>query len=66
MNIFTDHKSITCNFVSRWRLILEEYILEIEYFPGEKNIVAYALSQLPNNGNQNTTHDSTYTTENMS
>ena len=31
--------------------------------PGNKNIVADALSLLPNNGNQNTTHESTYTME---
>ena len=70
LKIFTDHKNITCkNFntdrVLRWRLIIEEYILEIEYIPGDKNIVADALSQLPNNGNKKTTHESTYTTETM-
>ena len=50
----------------RWRLILEEYILEIEYILGKKYIVADALSWLPNNGNKNTTHESTYTKETMS
>ena len=34
--------------------------------PGNKIIVADALSLLPNNGNQNTTHESTYTMETMS
>ena len=40
----------------RWRLILEEYSPDIEYIKGEKNIAADALSRLPNNGNQETTH----------
>ena len=31
-----------------------------------KNIVRDSLSQLPNNGNQNTTHESNYTMETMS
>ena len=69
--IFTNHKYITCKFfntdsVLQWRLILEEYRLEIEYIPGDKNIVADTLSQLPNNVNQKTAHESTYTTETMS
>ena len=68
--IYTDHKNIMCkNFntyrVLRWRLILEEYSPDIEYIPGE-NMVADALSRLPNNGNQKTTHESTYKTENIS
>ena len=33
------------------------------YFQGEKNIAADALSQLTNNGNQDTTHESTHKTE---
>ena len=37
-----------------WRLILEEYGPDIDYILGEKNIAAYALSGLPNNGNQET------------
>ena len=71
LKILTDHKNITCkNFnnyhLLLWRLILEEYSPEIEYIPGDKNIVADALSQLPNIRNQQTTHDSTYKTETMS
>ena len=38
----------------------------MEYIQGEKNIAADALSQLPNNVNQETTHDSTYKMETIS
>ena len=46
--------------------ILEEYGPNIEYIPSEKNIAAYMLSSLPNDINQETTYESTYTTETMS
>ena len=49
----------------QWRLILEEYSPDIKYITGKKNIATGALSQLPNNRNQETTHDSTYTMETM-
>ena len=52
--------------VLRWRLILEEYSPDTEYIHGAKIISTYALSQLPNNGNQEITHESTYATETMS
>ena len=51
--------------VLRWRLILEEYGPGIYYIKGYNNRAAYALSRLPNNGNQETTHEQTYTTETM-
>ena len=41
--------------VLKWRLVLEEYGLEIEYIQCKLNIVAYALLQLPKNGNQSAT-----------
>ena len=59
-------KNFNTDHILRWRLILEECSLEIEYIPGEENIVPDVLSQLPNNGNQKTAHESTYTTETMS
>ena len=59
-------KNFNTGRVLWWRLILEEYGHDIEYIKGKKNIAADALSQLPNNGNQETTHEQTYTTENMS
>ena len=50
----------------QWRLILEYYGPDIKYIQGEKNIAADKLSRLPNNGNQETTHESTYKTETIS
>ena len=44
----------------RWQLILKYYGPHIEYIKGEKNIVADTLSRFPLNGNQETTHNSTY------
>ena len=44
----------------RWRLILEDYSPDIEEIKGNKNIVADAPSILTLNGNQKTTHESTY------
>ena len=46
-----------------WRLILEDYGQYIEYIKVKKNIVAYTLSTLPLNGNQETTQNSTYQQE---
>ena len=71
LKIYTDHKKLArINFSTdrllRWRLILEECGPDIEYIRGEKNIAAYALSLLPNSGNQYITHEQTYTTETMS
>ena len=68
--MFTEQKSLkNINFntdrVLRWRLILEENGPDIKYITDFKNMVAYALSGLPNNRNQETTYDSTYTTESL-
>ena len=48
--ICTDHRNLTCkNFnnhrVLWWRHIIEEYSPDINYIPGAKNMVVYALSQ---------------------
>ena len=58
-------KNFNTDRVLRWKLILE-YLPDIEYIQGEKNISKDALSQLPNKVNQETTHDSTYKTETIS
>ena len=45
---------------------IKKYGPDIEYVPSKKNIAADVLSWLPNNGNQETTNESTYLTETMS
>ena len=47
---------------TRIRIIRTKY----RVYPERENIATDTVSQLPNNGNQYTTRDSTYTTENMS
>ena len=59
-------KNFNTDRVLQWKLILEEYVPNIEYIKGEKNIAVDALSRLPNNGNHETTYDKTFTTETMS
>ena len=49
---------INIDKVFGWRLILKENSPEIEYIPGEKNIVAGDILIFTINGNQQTTHDS--------
>ena len=44
-------------------IILGEYVPYIEYIKGEKNTLAYALSILTINRNQDTTQESTYKNE---
>ena len=51
ITVHTDHKNLTykqfnTERVMRWRLILEEFGPELRYVPGDKNIVADALSRL--------------------
>lgn len=53
LKVYTDHKNLTyphTNFSSdrvlRQRLVIDEFGAEIDYFPGEKNVVANALSRL--------------------
>ena len=51
IKVFSDHKNLTyitsnTERVMRWRLILEELILELIYTKGSKNIAPDALSSL--------------------
>ena len=51
ITVYTDHKNLTykkfnTERVMRWRLILEEFGLELKYIKGENNVVAGALSRL--------------------
>ena len=68
MRIYTDNKKLTgkCFYTDRvliWRLILEEYVPDIEYIKGENNTVADGLSGIPLNGNQENKYKSTYQQE---
>ena len=70
LRIYNDDKNLMCrifntNIVLIWRLILEEYGLDIEYIKGDKKIVADALSRLPLYGNQETTQKSNHQKEIM-
>ena len=51
IKVYTDYKNLTYETfnterVTRWRLILEVYNLELIYIQGSKNIAADALSRL--------------------
>ena len=70
LKIFTDYKNLTCEkfntkHILRWRIILEEYSPDIEYIPGNKNMVEDESSILPNSINKKITHESKYTMETM-
>lgn len=53
--VYTDHKALTflqdCRLthtrLTRWAILLQEYVFEIRYQPGGENLVADALSRLP-------------------
>lgn len=54
--VYTDHKNLTytdlkTDRVLRWRLLLEEYGVTIEYVPGVHNIIADVLSRYPTTNN---------------
>ena len=52
--VHTDHANLTYKHfnsdrVMRWRLFIEEYSPDLQYIKGENNVVADALSRLPQN-----------------
>ncbi len=54
--VYTDHKNLTyddlqSDRVLRWRLLLEEYGVDIQYIKGASNIVADVLSRYPTTNN---------------
>ena len=70
LKIYNNHKNITWKNLNTDRVLwlktlLEEYGLDIKYILGNIYIAVYVLSRLPNNGNQETTHESTYLMEIM-
>ena len=57
IKVHTDHKNLvheselkTSQRLMRWRLLLEEFGLEIVYIKGLKNVVADELNRLPKQG----------------
>ena len=65
LRIHTYHRNLTCKILNTykvliWRLIPKKYGRDKEYIKGGKIIVADTLSRITLNGNQETTHDSTY------
>ena len=59
LKIYIDHKKLTCKIFNDYRvlrliILLEEYVMDIEYIQGKKNIVADTLLVFPNNGNKKT------------
>ena len=59
VKIYNDHNNQTCKYLNKdrvfwWILIIEQYIPDIEYISGNKNIALDDLSRLPNNVNQDT------------
>jgi len=73
IRVYTDHKNLTYQTfnterVMRWRLIIEEFGPELIYVPGNKNVVADALSRIDsddsrNNGLSDDNLDALVTTE---
>lgn len=54
IRVYTDHKNLThsntqtvSQRIMRWRLVIEEFGIELIYIKGEHNIAADALSRLP-------------------
>ena len=54
IEIHTGHKNLVhettlmkSDYIMRWRLLLEEYDLEMHYIPGPETIVADTMSRIP-------------------
>lgn len=57
LTVFTNYKNLqaenfTTSRVMRWRLVIEEFALKIQYIKGQENVVVDMLSRLETSENQ--------------
>ncbi len=73
LNVYTDHKNLTrdglgltSNRITHWRILLEEYALEIIYIKGIHYTVTDAISRLDYDPKANSTNEYNHATHGMS